>query len=334
MNQLYPLKFKPQFFEKIWGGNKINTVIGLQEAPLSECGEAWLLSGIEGKESMVINGFLAQNTINELVEIYMGDLVGETVYEQYENEFPILVKILDSTDALSVQVHPNDTLAMEKHICYGKTEMWYVQEATPGANLIAGFNRPLTKDALKKQIDNNTLEQVLQQIPVTKGDVFYIPAGTVHALGAGILLTEIQQTSDITYRLYDWNRKDNQGNLRELHVEEALDAIDLPLNQAKSKMSHLNADDRTATLVKCPQFIVSLMDISMPMDKNYHALDSFVILMCQEGSFAVLYGGGKEHVAQGECVLIPNEMDEVTIIPTSSLAKVLEVYIDTSITEA
>jgi mannose-6-phosphate isomerase len=226
MNDLYPLKFKPIFKEKIWGGDKIKTVFGMDYSPLPNCGEAWVLSGHGEEISEVTNGFLAENQLDELIEIYMGDLVGEAVYEKYGNKFPLLIKILNSSDWLSIQVHPDDKLAESRHNDLGKTEMWYIADAEPGAELISGFNREMTPELYLSNLNNGTLKEIMNYEKVEKGDVYFIPAGRVHALGPGLLLFEIQQTSDLTYRIYDFDRVDDKGNPRQLHTEQALDALD------------------------------------------------------------------------------------------------------------
>jgi len=226
MSHLYPLKFKPIFKDKIWGGNKIKTLLNKDFSPLPNCGESWEISGVQDEISVVSNGFLIGNNLQELIEIYMGDLVGDQVYQKYGIEFPLLIKFIDAHDDLSIQVHPNDKLAMQRHNAYGKTEMWYIIDADRGAKLISGFNTEVTKDAYIKHLENNTLNLILNYEEVKAGDVFFMPAGRVHAIGKGILLTEIQQTSDITYRIYDYNRKGTDGKPRELHTSLALDAID------------------------------------------------------------------------------------------------------------
>src|SRR3972149_1007896 len=199
MSHLYPLKFKPIFKDKIWGGDKIKTLLNKDFSPLPNCGESWEISGVQDEISVVSNGFLIGNNLQELIEIYMGDLVGDQVYQKYGIEFPLLIKFIDAHDDLSIQVHPNDKLAMQRHNAYGKTEMWYIIDADRGAKLISGFNTEVTKDAYIKHLENNTLNLILNYEEVKAGDVFFMPAGRVHAIGKGILLTEIQQTSDITY---------------------------------------------------------------------------------------------------------------------------------------
>ncbi len=223
---LYPLKFKPFFKEKIWGGEKIKSVLHRPVSDMEHCGESWEISAIEDNVSVVSNGFFAENNdLNELIEVYMGDLLGDKVYDKYGLGFPLLIKYIDATDDLSVQVHPDDKLAQERYGMNGKTEMWYVIQADEGAGLYVGFKDGVTRDQYWDSVEEGTIDQLLRFYPVKKGDLFFIPAGTVHAIGRGVLLAEIQQPSDVTYRIFDWNRVDANGNSRELHVDEAFDAI-------------------------------------------------------------------------------------------------------------
>jgi len=195
MNELYPLQFTPVFKDKIWGGQKIRTVLNRDFSPLPNCGEVWVLSGVEGNQTEVSERFLAGNDLNELVEVYMGDLVGDKIFKKFGNEFPILLKFIDANDWLSIQVHPDDELALQRHGSLGKTEMWYIMDAEKESELISGFAGKLDKDSYQKHLEEKTLKSVMNFEKVARGDVYYIPAGRVHALGPGILLAEIQQTS-------------------------------------------------------------------------------------------------------------------------------------------
>lgn len=327
-NQLYPLKFKPVLKDKIWGGGKIKSVLGIDFAPLPNCGEAWVLSGVEGNQTGIANGFLAGNELNELVEIYMGDLVGDPVYERFGDEFPILVKFIDAADYLSIQVHPDDELAARRNSGYGKSEMWYIIAADPGSELICGFSKKVDRQTYLEHLKNNTLREILNAEKVEAGDVFYIPAGRVHALGPGTFLAEIQQTSDTTYRIYDWGRVDSNGNSRELHIEEALDAIDFNLyDDYKTKYSPKK--NGSANLVTSPFFTTNLIQCDKAMSKDYSELESFVIYVCAEGAVTLIHNGETEpqvSLSQGEALLIPASIDRVDIVP-SSPSKILEVYI-------
>jgi len=325
MQTLYPFKFGPLFKEKIWGGKKINQLLGLASDFPESCGEAWLLSGVEGNPTIVTNGYLAGNELNELVEVFMGDLVGDNVYDRFGDEFPILVKVLDSNDWLSIQVHPDDELAQERGIGYGKTEMWYVMQADSHAQLISGFNQPYDKEQYVNKLETKSLKDMLNYESVRKGDVFFIPAGRVHALGPGCLIAEIQQTSDTTYRIYDWDRVDDQGNSRELHTGEARDAIDFTFHK-KYKTDYQPVPDQSVSLVQSPFFTTNIIALKQAIHKDYSELDSFVILMCTEGGFELVCETETYAVGLGEAILIPKIIDEVRIVPKND-AVILEVYI-------
>jgi mannose-6-phosphate isomerase len=325
MNTLYPMKFKPLFLEKIWGGQKIRTVLGLDVGDLPNCGEAWVLSGVDGNQTLVSEGFLEGNELNELIEIYMGDLVGDQVYEKYGTEFPILVKILDTNDYLSIQVHPDDELANKRHACNGKTEMWYVIQADENAELITGFKTKIDKEEYSKHLNDKSLKSVLNIEKVKDGQVFYTPAGRVHALGPGLLIAEIQQTSDITYRIYDWDRIDHRGISRELHNDLAPDAIDFTVHE-NYKTVYTPKENGTAQLVKSPYFNTSIININKSIRKDYTELDSFVIHFCSHGAYELGYDKGKIQVNAGDCVLIPNELNIILMNP-KPMAQILEVYI-------
>jgi mannose-6-phosphate isomerase len=308
MNTLYPLKFKPIFKDKIWGGTRIRSELGHDFAPLANCGEMWVLSGVEEEESIVFNGFLEGNTINELVEVYMGDLVGDAVFEKYGEVFPILVKFIDTNSYLSIQVHPDDELALKRYDApLGKTEMWHVLHAEPGSEIIDGFSKTVSKEHYLKHLNEGTLKDILNIEKPVAGDTFFIPAGRVHAIGSGLLLAEIQQTSDITYRIYDWDRLDVSGLPRELHTELALDAINFEGTQ-DAKISMQPDKERPVTLVNCPQFTTRYRSCSGKISLDYHDLDSFVILLCIEGEFELDTSGTKVQVKKGEVVLLPAEI--------------------------
>ena len=325
MSTLYPLKFIPAPKEKIWGGRKIETILKHDLGSLKNCGESWEISGLVDDESVVRNGFLAENNLNELLEIYLTDLVGEKNYEKYGLGFPLLIKFIDAQDNLSVQVHPDDTLAQERYGQNGKTEMWHVIEADEGAGLYVGFNQKVTEQQYVDAVENGTLELLLKFYPVKAGDTFMIPAGTVHAIGKGVLLAEIQQPSDITFRIFDWNRVDANGNSRELHTEEALDAIHFEENLADFQVHYTPERNKSVSLVKSPFFTTNLLEMDMQVQKSFVHLDSFVIYMCLEGSAFLVADGFKERLETGEVVLVPAEVEQMQIIP-DSYAKLLETY--------
>lgn len=322
---LYPLKFEPILKDKIWGGTRLRTMLYKEISDANCCGESWEVSGLVGDESMIINGFLAENNLNELLEIYMTELVGEKNYEKYGLGFPLLIKFIDAQDNLSVQVHPDDELAQRKYGQSGKTEMWHVIASEPGSGLYVGFNKTVSKAQFEEAIANGTVEDVLQFYPVQPGDTFMIPAGTVHAIGKGVLLAEIQQPSDITFRVFDWNRVDDEGNARELHVQEALEAIDFDHQTDNFKVEYQPQLNKTVRLVRSQYFNTSLLEFDQPLNKSFVEIDSFVIYMCLDGQILLAYGDERERLETGEVVLIPAEMEEVQLLPARK-SKVLEVY--------
>ncbi|MDT8394124.1 MAG: type I phosphomannose isomerase catalytic subunit [Bacteroidales bacterium] len=325
MSKLYPLKFKPVFKDKIWGGDKLNSVMGLDYSPLPNCGEAWMLSGVGGSPSIVSNGFLEGNELNELLEIYMYDLVGDEVYDKFGNEFPVLIKLIDANDWLSIQVHPDDQLAAIRKTGRGKTEMWYVINADENAQLISGFKKAISKGEYMQLLRNNRLTEVMNFEPVEAGDVFFMPAGRVHALGPGVLLAEIQETSDITYRIYDWDRTDSAGNHRELHIEDALDAIDFQVHN-NYKTDYLRQPDKSVSLERCEHFTVNLIQLEKhALEKDYSALDSFVALLCVEGNGVIQHNSDRYPIRKGELILIPAIMQSIIINPLEK-TRLLEVH--------
>jgi mannose-6-phosphate isomerase len=325
MNELYPMKFKPRFKEKIWGGQRMKTSLGMDFSPLPNCGEAWVLSGVPGNESVLMNGFLAGNELTELVEVYMDDLVGEKVFERFHTEFPILVKFIDSNDYLSIQVHPDDALAGRRGLGNGKSEMWYILEADPGAEIIDGFNRKTDPAMYGEYMEKKRIREILNVEKVEKESVYYIPAGRIHALGPGLLLAEIQQTSDTTYRIYDWDRVDENGKSRELHVDLARDAINFAIPDSY-RTSYHKVMNQSTPLVDNPHFTTQLLGFNKPIRKDYSFLDSFVIYLCVDGKMRVESGHAIENIKKGELLLIPAMLDEVVLVPANE-CKILEVFI-------
>ncbi len=323
---LYPLEFKPIFKEKIWGGQKIKNHYNFDTGNIKNCGELWSLSGYPEEQSTVSNGFLEGNELNELVEIFMDDLVGGAIYDKYQNVFPILIKILDAKDWLSIQVHPNDKLAQKRGIGGGKTEMWYILDADPKSQLISGFNKKVNEHTYLRKIEENKLPEIMNFVDVKKEDVFFIPSGRVHSLGPGILLAEIQQTSDTTYRIYDWNRKDKNGKSRDLHHSDAMEAIDFELHN-NYKTDYSKEINKTNEIVSTPLFTTNLIDINKGVKKDYSQLDSFVILFSAEGEFAYSDNlNNKGTIKAGESLLIPATHMEISLFPNSH-CKILETYI-------
>ncbi|MEN8122086.1 MAG: type I phosphomannose isomerase catalytic subunit [Bacteroidota bacterium] len=327
MENLYPIKFKPILKEKIWGGGKLQNILGKSSAKQNKIGESWEMSGVEDNISIASNGFLAGNNLNEVIEVYMGDLVGDKIYEQFGNEFPLLIKFIDASDDLSIQVHPDDSYAKENHQAYGKTEMWYILQADEGAELTTGFSKEISKGEYISALNSANLKNILNVEKVTEGDVFFIPPGRVHAIGPDILLTEIQQTSDLTYRIYDWGRLGDDGKPRELHTDLALDVIDFNVYK-NYKTDYEWKLDKTANILKCPYFTTNILEFETPVSKDYNLIDSFVIFICVQGNFEIKYNQNDvEKINFGETVLLPSVLKNIDLIPKGK-AKLLEVYID------
>ena len=322
---LYPFTFQPILKKIIWGGSDICPFKGI--TPVQEgIGESWELSHVDGNFSVVAEGELAGKSLDELIQTYGKQLVGGQVMERFGTRFPLLIKFIDARDNLSIQVHPNDELAKARHNSFGKTEMWYVIKAAPGAALYSGFSKQIDADEYVERVKNNTFMDVLQRYDVAEGDVLFLPAGRVHAIGAGCFIAEIQQTSNITYRIYDYNRKDANGNTRELHTELAKDAIDYTLypDYRTHYKAHTNA---TIELAACKYFTTNLLDIDVTMTRDFSELDSFVVYICMGGSATLQDNkGNKLQIHQGQTVLIPADTTSVTLIPTPS-AKFMETYI-------
>ena len=326
MNSLYPMKFVPICKDKIWGGQKLSELLNKDFSQLPNCGETWEISGVQEEVSVVANGFLKDNTIEELMEVYMGDLVGEKVYEQFGTEFPLLIKFIDANDNLSIQVHPNDELALERHDAFGKTEMWYVIQADPGAKLISGFNRKIDKEAYLDYFKKGQLEEILNYEEVKAGDVFFIPAGRVHAIGKGIVVAEIQQTSDVTYRIYDFNRLGENGKARELHIDLAVDAIDYQFEK-NYRTEYKEVENLPVPLVKCQYFTTGILNLSQPLERNFSSFDTFVIYICLEGECTINWEGKSLEFIKGETILVPAIIDIFELSPMNGNIKLLEVYI-------
>lgn len=310
---LYPLKFKPRLKERIWGGDKLGAVLGKTVFPGEKIGESWEISGVQDDLSVITNGFLKDNNLQEVIEIYMDEIVGEANYEKYGIEFPILVKFIDAHDVLSIQVHPDDELAKERHHSYGKTEMWYVIDCMPGASLYVGFNRQVSREEYLQAVKCGTLPSLLQKIEVSPGDAYFIPAGTIHAIGKGLLIAEIQQTSDITYRVDDWRRVDAQGHPRELHTDLAVNAIDFSKPQ-NYNITHKPVIGQAVNLKTCDHFTTNIVQVEGSVTRDYSDLDSFVIYSCLSGKAEMTWGSGeKEMLTQGDTVLVPAQLNEITL---------------------
>lgn len=322
---LYPFKFEPILKKVIWGGSEICHFKKI--APIQEgIGESWEISGVRGNISRISNGHLAGTSLEELLSMRGEELVGEKVYHKFGNTFPLLIKFIDARDDLSIQVHPDDELGKKRHNSFGKTEMWYVIKAAPGAYLYSGFKESITPEEYPETVKNNTFMDKLMKYEVKDGDVFYLPAGRVHAIGTGCFIAEIQQTSDITYRIYDYNRKDAAGNTRELHTELAKDAIDFKVYDTY-RTEYERSINHPVKLVTSPYFTTHLLEMNAQIDRDYSTLESFVIYICMEGHCTLKDDkGNEETLRQGESILIPATTKSVTIIPNEP-CKLLETYV-------
>lgn len=315
--------FRPLLKQTLWGGQRIAAYKRLADAPAG-VGESWELSGVPGSETVVACGPRAGLTLTELLDEMRADLLGTDNYRTCGGSFPLLVKFIDACRDLSVQVHPDDELAARRHGCRGKSEMWYVVDCEPGARLLSGFSRQIDAGEYATRVADCTLPDVLRSHSVRKGDVFWLPAGRVHSIGAGCFVCEIQQSSDITYRIYDYGRTDAQGNPRTLHVEEAREAIRFEVAEENNAVA-VN-DNEPATLVRSPYFTTSLYRLTEPMECDYSELDSFVILVCTAGTCAVESGDERVRLEAGQTLLVTARCGGVTLRPESR-AELLEVYV-------
>ncbi|MES2732692.1 MAG: type I phosphomannose isomerase catalytic subunit [Bacteroidota bacterium] len=325
MPTLYPLKFKTIFKERIWGGDKIRTILGKDFSPMPICGETWEISAVEGDVSEVKGGSLEGRTLSSLIDEYKGQLVGNAVYKQFGSKFPLLIKFIDAREDLSIQLHPNDELAQKRHNSFGKTEMWYAFQADQGAKVRSGFNRVIDQDTYIKHLEDRKLDDILNVMDVAPDDVFFLPAGRVHSIGAGMLVAEIQQTSDVTYRIYDFDRKDAKGNTRELHTEQALEAIDYAhYNEYKS--TYNKNKNEVASLVSSQYFTTNRLYFDQSVTRDYAQLDSFVIYVCVDGSLTLMVDGKSIEIKKGEAVLLPAAIKQVELKPSPEF-KLMECYV-------
>ncbi|MCD0466739.1 type I phosphomannose isomerase catalytic subunit [Flavobacterium sp. ENC] len=318
--QTYPLQFDPILKERIWGGEKLKTI--LNKPIVSKItGESWELSTVEGDVSVVANGSFKGKSLMDLINEMPNEILGTKVYERFGKQFPLLFKYLDAREDLSIQVHPNDKLAKERHNSFGKTEMWYVTQADPDARIIVGFKENSSKEEYLKHLNDKTLVSILDDVKAKPGDVFFLETGTVHAIGAGLVVAEIQQTSDITYRLYDFDRKDAQGNTRELHVDLALDAINY--NKVETQKKYETKTNVSNTVVDCPYFTTNFIPLEDKVAVSKTG-ETFTVYMCIEGSFEIEYDGFKQSYIKGDTVLVPAEINAFIL---TGKASILEIYI-------
>ena len=316
-------KFNPLLKSILWGGEKIVPFKHLT-SDQKQVGESWEVSGVKDNESVVSDGTYKGWTLNKLVETLKDKLVGKENYERFGNEFPLLVKFIDAREQLSIQVHPTDEQAQAQGLGRGKTEMWYVMESDADASLRSGLKQQITPKQYKEMVENDTITEALSEYPVKEGDVFFLPAGRIHSIGAGCFLAEIQETSDVTYRIYDFKRKDNEGNYRELHTKEAAECIDYTV-YPDYRTQYEARQNEPVELVSCPYFTTSVYDLTEPMTLDYSDLDSFVIFVGLKGEGEITDAEGNTiSFRAGESVLLPAT---TTVVKVSGTIKFLESYV-------
>lgn len=325
MIELYPLKFKSILKQTLWGGERIATYKELNNL-LPNVGESWEISGVKGSESIISNGCLAGKTLPEAIALYKEAMLGKKNYKRFVNEVPLLIKFIDAQQDLSIQVHPNDELSEQRHGKKGKTEMWYVIDAPSTGKLRSGFSASITPEEYKERVANDTITEVLKEYEIHAGDVFFLPAGRIHSIGAGAFITEIQQTSDVTYRIYDFNRKDKNGNTRELHTELAADAINYEVRE-DYRTHYTPCPDQVVELADCSYFTTNLLELTAAKEFSYTSIDSFRILICMKGRCTLKVEGIENtSLRQGECVFIPAAIKKL-VIDGDQPVKLLETFI-------
>jgi mannose-6-phosphate isomerase len=324
MKPLYPLTFDPIFVEKIWGGHKLKSQLN-KKCPTKKVGESWEISCIKGAVSQVNNGWFLGEFLDDLIKKYKESLLGHFVYQKYGETFPLLVKFIDASDDLSIQVHPNDSVAKEKHNCFGKNEMWVILNQDNEANLLIGFKNHTTEKEYLEAVNENKLDLLLNKITPKKAEAFYIPTGTVHGIGKGTILAEIQQSSDITYRIYDYNRKDENGNERELHTEEAIKIIDYSSYNPQG-IAYNKPEIGQNKIIETPYFKTNYISVQSYLLKDYSLIDSFVIYICIDGMVAIEVENENYTLHYGETILIPACIKNLVLLSIGG-GKLLEIYL-------
>lgn len=326
-NNLYPFLFHPNLHSVIWGGNQLTSWKKLPQQ--QGIGESWEVSAVESSPSVISNGVWAGNELPDVVAQMPVEILGKQVAAQYKNKLPLLVKFIDAERDLSIQVHPNDAMAQRVHHKFGKTEMWYVLDAKPGACLYAGFKDSLSTDDYKRKVADGTICDTLAKHEVKAGDVFYIPAGRVHAICSGILLAEVQQSSDVTYRIFDYNRPGIDGKPRELHTELAAEALDFKVEE-NYKTRYASAENQSSLVIDSPFFSVRVTELTEPFHRNLIKYDSFVISMCLKGDCKICIRSTKDEILlkEGYSCLIPAAIADYDVIPVGDKTKVLDAFID------
>ncbi len=322
---LYPLKFYPILKEKIWGGNKLKTILN-KETTNENVGESWEISTVNDEISIISNGEFEGRNLKELIEEFKEKILGERIYQEFGNQFPLLIKFIDAKTDLSVQLHPDDELAKKRHNSFGKTEMWYVAQADENAKLIIGFNKDTDKEEYEDFLNRGKITELLNFEEISEGDSYFINAGRIHAIGGGSLIAEIQQTSDITYRVYDWDRQDKEGNHRELHTDLALDALDFKVED-DFKLKYTLEKNKVNQLISSKYFTTNVLRIDESVERVYEHLDSFKILMCVGGNGKIVTKGKSTTISFGETVLIPSTIKRLSLESETEILKLLEIHV-------
>ena len=305
-------KFEPLLKQTIWGGNKIVAFKHIQ-SDMENVGESWEVSGVPGDESVVANGECKGKTLNEVLAEMKQKLVGEENYKRFGDRFPLLIKFIDARQDLSIQVHPDDETAHRQGKAMGKTEMWYVMDSDEDASLKVGLKKKITPEEYARMVEDDTICDALGNYKVKSGDCFFIPAGRIHAICSGSFIAEIQQTSDVTYRIYDYKRKDKNANYRELHTKEAAEAIDYTVLD-DYRTEYTPVKNEATQLVSCPLFTTAVYDLTEPMTLDYSELDSFVILIALKGEGSILTSSGNSYsFREGESILLPATTEMVKV---------------------
>ena len=305
-------KFEPLLKQTIWGGNKIVAFKHIQ-SDMENVGESWEVSGVPGDESVVANGECKGKTLNEVLVEMKQKLVGEENYKRFGDRFPLLIKFIDARQDLSIQVHPDDETAHRQGKAMGKTEMWYVMDSDEDASLKVGLKKKITPEEYARMVEDDTICDALGNYKVKSGDCFFIPAGRIHAICSGSFIAEIQQTSDVTYRIYDYKRKDKDGNYRQLHTKEAAEAIDYTVLD-DYRTEYTPVKNEATQLVSCPLFTTAVYDLTEPMTLDYSELDSFVILIALKGEGSILMPSGETYsFREGESILLPATTETVKV---------------------
>lgn len=318
-----PLKFNALLKSTLWGGDKIIPFKNL-DIQQENVGESWEISGVKGNETIVADGPYAGKKLNELVEELKGKLVGEDNYQRFGNEFPLLIKFIDARQDLSIQVHPTDEIAKMQGKERGKTEMWYLMDSDKDATLLCGLKKKITPKEYAQMVENDTIVDAIDRYEVKEGDCFFLPAGRIHAIGTGCFLAEIQQTSDVTYRIYDFKRKDKDGNYRQLHTKEAAECINYNV-ESNYRTDYTPVKNQGVSLVQCPYFNTAVYDLDEPMTIDYSELDSFVILIGLKGNATITDNEGNTFTLQaGESVLVPATTETLKV---DGNIKFLETYV-------